>query len=387
MAISPEQSSGTIQPTQTSFEMNGDPYTLERSLKLLKELIATPSPSNEEQLTAEIWENALKESGVENVRRFHNNIWAINTHFKKGLPILMLNSHHDTVKPSASYSRDPYKPDIENGRLYGLGSNDAGASGVVLAETFIAFKDKTDLPFNIILAITASEEKMGEFGMRAFLPYLKENGFQPDMAIVGEPTGMKAAIGERGLVVLDGITKGKSGHAARNEGINALYRAIEDIESLKNFNPGIESEILGPISINVTMINSGTQHNVVPDVCTYVVDIRTTDVLTNEETVELLQKKVKWSSLTPRSTRIRASAISETHPLVEAVTHLGIQSFISPTTSDMALMYEIPSLKIGPGKSERSHSADEYVCISEIEEALKLYPRILQSLADRLMKQ
>lgn len=349
-------------------------------ISLLQRLISTPSFSREESATADIWEEWLKENGAGEVKRFHNNVYVLSQDFDPVKPILMLNSHHDTVRPAASYTRDPYSPDIEGDKLFGLGSNDAGASGVALAMAFLSLKEEKTLPVNLILAITAAEEVMGELGMRAFLPHLAENGLTPDMVLVGEPTGMQAAIAERGLLVLDCLAEGKAGHAARNEGINALYRAIEDIDSLRNFSPEKTSDILGPIKVSVTMINCGTQHNVVPDKCCYVADIRTTDAYTNEETVELLRQCVKWSELTPRSTRVHASVIDSFHPLVKAAIALGKETFISPTTSDMALMHGIPSLKMGPGESSRSHSADEYVCLSEISDAINIYIKLIKSL-------
>lgn len=375
---------------------------LDEAVRLLQRLIAVPSPSREEAATADIWEEWLRSHGIDYVERLHNNVFAVAPGFDPARPTLMLNSHHDTVRPAASYTRDPYAADIVIGeslsdgpenipvdklketRLYGLGSNDAGASGVALASTFLDLTRNKDLSFNIILAITAAEEVMGEHGMRAFLPYLAQQGLTPDMVIVGEPTDMQPAIAERGLLVFDGVTEGKSGHAARNEGINAIYRAIEDIERLRNFSPEKVSEILGPIKVSVTMINAGTQHNVVPDKCTFVVDVRTTDAYTNEETVKLLQDTVKWSTITPRSTRVHASVISHDHPLLKSAVALGRKPFISPTTSDMALMYGIPSLKIGPGQSSRSHSADEYILLSELNEALYLYPLLVKSLVFRL---
>ncbi len=346
----------------------------------LQRLISTPSFSREETATADIWEEWLKENNAGDVKRLHNNVYVLSKHYDPSKPLLMLNSHHDTVRPAASYSRDPFSPDIEEDKLYGLGSNDAGASGVALAMAFLALKDENDLPVNLLLAITAAEEVMGELGMRAFLPHLAENGLTPDMVLVGEPTGMQAAIAERGLLVLDCVTKGKAGHAARNEGINALYRAIEDIERLRDFTPEKTSEILGPIKVSVTMINCGTQHNVIPDTCSYVADIRTTDAYSNEQTVELLRKCVKWSELTPRSTRVHASVIDKNHPLVKAAASLGKSTFISPTTSDMALMHGIPSLKMGPGESSRSHSADEYVALSEISDAIDTYVQLIRAI-------
>ena len=349
-------------------------------ISLLQRLISTPSFSREEADSADIWEKWLNENGAGEVKRLHNNVYVMSQNFDPQKPILMLNSHHDTVRPASSYMRDPFCPAIEGDKLYGLGSNDAGASGVALAMAFLALKDEKTLPVNLILAITAAEEVMGEHGMRAFLPHLAEYGLKPDMVLVGEPTGMQAAIAERGLLVLDCVAKGKAGHAARNEGINALYRAIEDIDRLRNFVPEKISNVLGPIKVSVTMINCGTQHNVVPDSCSYVADIRTTDAYSNEETVELLRQCVKWSELTPRSTRVHASVIDCNHPLVKAAVALGKETFISPTTSDMALMHDIPSLKMGPGESSRSHSADEYVCLSEISDAIDTYIKLITTL-------
>ncbi len=349
-------------------------------ISLLQRLISTPSFSREESATADIWEDWLKNAQAGEVKRFHNNVYVLSENFDSSKPILMMNSHHDTVRPAYSYTRNPFSPDIEGDKLYGLGSNDAGASGVALAMAFLALKDDDSLPVNLILAITAAEEVMGELGMRAFLPHLAENGLSPDMVLVGEPTGMQAAIAERGLLVLDCIAKGKAGHAARNEGINALYRAMEDIDRLRNFSPEKTSDILGKIKVSVTMINCGTQHNVVPDKCSFTADVRTTDAYTNEETVELLRECVKWSEITPRSTRVHASVIDKDHPLVKAAMLLGKNTFISPTTSDMALMHGIPSLKMGPGESSRSHSADEYVRLSEISDAIDTYIKLIKSL-------
>lgn len=352
---------------------------LEECVKLLQRLISAASFSREENETADIWEEWLRDRGAEPVRH-HNNVYSVAPGYDSSRPTLMLNSHHDTVRPSASYTRDPFSPEIVGGKLYGLGSNDAGASGVALAATFLDLKDRADLPVNLIFAITAAEEVMGELGMRAFLPHLAEHGLTPDMVMVGEPTGMQPAIAERGLLVLDGVTPGVSGHAARGEGVNAIYRAMEDISLLRGFATEKVSETLGPVKVSVTMINAGTQHNVVPDRCSFVVDVRTTDAYSNPETVELLRQTVRWSELTPRSTRVHASVIPEDHPLVVSAKSLGLNPFVSPTTSDMALMHDIPSLKIGPGESSRSHTADEFVLIDEINGALHLYPRIIKGL-------
>ncbi len=347
-------------------------------IELLSQMIATPSLSRQEEGTASLIFDWLASRGAE-PRRFRNNVYALSADFDPKRPTLLLNSHHDTVKPAASYTRDPFKPTVEDGRLYGLGSNDAGASAVSLIRTFLDLRT-APLPFNLLLAITAEEEVGGENGMRAFLPHLAEEGIGISCAIVGEPTGMQAAVAERGLVVLDCVTPGVTGHAARGEGINAIYRAIDDIEALRNFRFPAESAILGPVSVNITQINAGWQHNAIPDECKWVVDIRTTDAFTNEETVELMRSAVKWSVLTPRSTRVRASVIADSHPLVRGAVRLGCGTFVSPTTSDMSLMYDFPSLKIGPGQSSRSHSADEFILLSEIEGAIPLYKELIASL-------
>lgn len=350
----------------------------DEAIELLKGMIAIPSPSRSEDGTAALIYDWLHDHGAD-VRRFHNNVWALAPGFDVARPTLMLNSHHDTVKPSAQYTRDPYEPLIEDGRLYGLGSNDAGASVVSLLAAFLTLSEE-NLPFNLIVAITAAEEVMGEYGMRAFLPELDRLGFIPDMVIVGEPTGFQPAVAERGLIVLDGLARGVAGHAARNEGVNALYRAIDDINRLRNFRFPVKSDVLGPIKISVTQIEAGSQHNVVPAECRFVVDVRTTDAYSNAETARILQSAVEWSELTPRSTRVHASVIPETHPLVKAAVSMGLTPFVSPTTSDMALMYDLPSLKIGPGQSSRSHTADEFVLLDEIAEAIELYPRLIRNI-------
>ena len=346
------------------------------AVELLKRLIATPSLSREEARTADLIFGYLAERGAA-PERLANNVWVRTQRFDPARPTLLLNSHHDTVRPAASYTRDPYAPTVEDGRLYGLGSNDAGASVVCLVETFLTFRART-LPFNLVLGISAEEECMGENGIRALLPALG----RVDMALVGEPTGMQAATGERGLVVLDCTAHGKSGHAARNEGINALYIALDDIARLRTFRFDRCSDLLGPIGIAVTQIAAGTQHNVVPDTCRFVADVRTTDAYTNEETVEILRRALR-SEVTPRSTRIRASALDAAHPLARAAAATGRESYVSPTTSDMALM-PFPSLKMGPGQSSRSHTADEFVLLSEIEEGIGIYEKFIKQLAETL---
>ena len=349
----------------------------DEAIELLRRLIATPSTSGSEQATADIIQEWLSRYGAL-PNRIHNNVWAIAPGYDSTRPTLLLNSHHDTVKPSTSYTRNPFSPDIEGDQLYGLGSNDAGASGVSLATAFLTLMNES-LPYNLLFAWTASEENMAPEGMRAFLPEIERLGIRIDMALVGEPTGMQPAIAERGLLVLDGIVYGVAGHAARNEGVNAIYKAMESIARLRSFNPDRVSPILGPIKVSVTQIEAGRQHNVVPDICKFVVDVRTTDAYSNEETAAMLAQTA-GCELTPRSTRIQASVISMEHPLTMAAVALGRGPYVSPTTSDMALMHGIPSLKMGPGQSERSHTADEYVLLSEIREAITLYINLLKSL-------
>ena len=340
------------------------------AVELLKQLIATPSRSRDEARTADLLHAFLGAAP----ERLANNVWARAEGFDPARPTLLLNSHHDTVRPAASYTRDPYAPTVEDGKLYGLGSNDAGASVVCLLETFLTFRTRP-LPFNLVLGISAEEECMGENGIRALLPALGK----VDMALVGEPTGMQAATGERGLVVLDCTAHGRSGHAARGEGVNALYIALDDIARLRSFHFERESELLGPIGIAVTQIEAGTQHNVVPDTCRFVVDVRTTDAYSNEETVGILRAALR-SEAAPRSTRIRAAAVGGEHPLVKAAVAAGRETYVSPTTSDRTLM-PFPALKMGPGQSSRSHTADEFVLLEEIAEGIAVYEKYIGKLA------
>ena len=343
------------------------------AIDLLKTLIATPSPSRDEGPTADLLFAFLAERGAA-PERLANNVFAHSAGFDPARPTLMLNSHHDTVRPAPSWTRDPYAPIVEDGRLYGLGSNDAGASVVALTAVFLALRTRP-LPFNLLLALTAEEECSGERGVRALLPVLGPI----DMALVGEPTGMRAAVGERGLVVLDCEAHGVSGHAARGEGVNALYLALDDIARLRALRFERESSLLGPIGITATQITAGTQHNVVPDRCRFVVDIRTTDAYTNEETVGILRAAMH-SQAVPRSTCIRASALADNHPLVGAARAAGLETYVSPTTSDRTLM-PFPALKMGPGESARSHTADEYVLVAEVEQGVRIYTEYLEKLA------
>ncbi|MDE6449506.1 MAG: M20/M25/M40 family metallo-hydrolase [Muribaculaceae bacterium] len=341
-------------------------------IDLLARLVSTPSTSRDEDATARLLHSWLDDHGVATTR-IANNIVARQPDFDPSRPTLMLNSHHDTVRPNPGYTRDPYMPTIEGDRLYGLGSNDAGASVVSLIAAFMQLKDDR-LPINLMLAISAEEECSGINGMRRLVGEVGP----VDMAIVGEPTQMRCAVGERGLLVLDCTSHGVSGHAARHEGVNALYKAVDDINRLRTLSFPRTSAMMGDVNINVTMIEAGTQHNVIPAQCRYVVDVRTTDAYTNEETVEIIRRSID-ADVTPRSTHIRASAINDSHPLVKAIDALGIEKFLSPTTSDMALM-PFPSIKIGPGHSARSHSADEYIGISEIQQAIDLYVKLIKTI-------
>ncbi len=342
--------------------------------ELLKSLISTPSISRDEAATAAIIESWLAERGV-TTHRYGNNVLAYSEGFDSSKrKTLLLNSHHDTVRPAASYTRDPFAPTVEGDRLYGLGSNDAGASVVGLMNAFVEWWDKP-LNINLLLAITCEEEVMGEGGIRSLTEQLK----CVDMALVGEPTLLDAAIGERGLVVLDCVAHGVSGHAAREEGENALQKAVDDIIKLREFSFEKRSELLGDIKLSTTMISAGTQHNVVPDECKFVVDIRTTDAYTNQEVVDILQGELV-STITPRSTRITASALDDSHPMLLAAKELGAKPYVSPTTSDMALM-SYPSLKLGIGDSARSHTADEYVLLSELERGVEFYKKYIEKLS------
>ena len=343
------------------------------AVALLEKLVATPSVSRDEARTADLLTGHLAAHGIA-AERLYNNVYARAAHFDAAKPTLLLNSHHDTVRPTAAWTRDPFAATWEGERLYGLGANDAGASVAALTAAFRHYYD-AELPFNLLLALSGEEECMGENGIRALLPVLGK----VDMALVGEPTGMQAATGERGLVVLDCTAHGRSGHAARGEGVNALYIALDDIARLRSFRFGRESELLGPIGIAVTQIEAGTQHNVVPDTCRFVVDVRTTDAYSNEETVGILRAALR-SDAVPRSTRIRAAAVGGEHPLVKAAVAAGRETYISPTTSDRTLM-PFPALKMGPGQSSRSHTADEFVLLEEIAEGIAVYEKYIGKLA------
>ena len=345
----------------------------ENAVALLRQMIQTPSFSKEEAGTAGLLAEFLQERGVE-VHRKKNNVWAFNRHYDPAKPTILLNSHHDTVKPNGAYTRDPFAATVEGDRLYGLGSNDAAASGVSLLAAFLHFYDRKDLKYNLCVAITAEEENSGHDGLECVIPELGPLEF----AIVGEPTLMQLAIAERGLMVIDCTAHGKAGHAAREEGDNAIYKAMQDIEWFRTYRFPKVSDLFGAVKMSVTIISAGTQHNVVPAECRFTVDIRVTDRYTNEEVLEIIKEHVSCE-VKARSTRLRPSSIRPDHPIVQAGLALGRTTYGSPTTSDQALL-DIPSLKLGVGDSARSHSADEFVHLSEIREGIELYIKMLSAI-------
>ena len=366
-----------------------------QSVILLEKMIAIPSVSREETLVSDMLQEYLNSTGL-TVHRSDNNLWLIDPYYDAERPTLLLNAHIDTVKPVSTWQHDPFCASREvvtladgsqEERIYGLGSNDDGASLVSLLHVFLILVGEgqsSDRRYNLVFLASAEEEVSGKYGIESVLPQLPPI----DVALVGEPTGMQPAIAEKGLVVLDGVAHGKSGHAARNEGVNAIYLAMEAIERLRSFRFEHESALLGPVKVTVTGVQAGTVHNVVPDTCTFMVDCRTTDAYSNEEVVAMLRKEVgKVASplgaegpvieLTPRSTRLQPSSIPADHPLLQRIVALGRKPFGSPTLSDQALM-RFPSLKMGPGDSARSHTADEYIRPSEIREAIEMYYRVLR---------
>ncbi len=342
-------------------------------IDLLKSLIACPSFSKEEHGTARLIDNYFSDRNIPFSRRI-NNIWARNQYFNKNLPTILLNSHHDTVKPNPNWTKNPYEALIENGKLYGLGSNDAGASLVSLLAVFTYFYYRTDIKYNFVFVASAEEEITGPNGLELLI---KENELPKiDFAIVGEPTQMQLAIAEKGLMVLDCEAHGIAGHAARNEGESALYKAIDDINWIRNFEFPKISKMLGPIKMSVTIINSGSQHNVVPDSCKYTIDVRANEMYTLDEILAIIKSNIK-AEVTPRSMRLKPSSIPIDHPFVQAGLNIGLSTYGSPTTSDQAVL-DVPSVKIGPGDSARSHTADEYIEINEINEGIDLYLKILK---------
>ena len=345
-------------------------YT-DEAVELLKRLISTPSVSRDERQAADIFEQQSRAWGLP-ARRIGNNI-LIADEPDSGRPTMLLNAHIDTVKPVSTWTRDPFTPTVEGDRLYGLGSNDCGGGLVSLLAVYRYLRDHAadQLAYNLVYLASCEEEVSGQNGFSLALPQLPVI----DVAIVGEPTGMNPAIAEKGLMVIDGTAYGKSGHAARNEGVNAIYEALDDLVWLRDYRFRKESPLLGPTKMTVTVLNSGTQHNVIPDECHFVIDVRTNELYQNEYLFAFLQKHVK-SELKARSFRLSSSHIPVGHPLVQRCIQLGMTPFGSPTLSDQALMPFL-SLKLGPGESSRSHTADEFICLSEIAQAVQTYIRLL----------
>ena len=352
--------------------MTTDKLTYEAT-ELLKELISLESLSGQENKTADAIEKFFAKHGVKTSRN-GNNVLARNSQYDPKKPIILLNSHHDTVKPNADWTLNPFESIVKDEKLFGLGSNDAGGALVSLIATFLYFNEQKNPKYNFIMAATAEEENSGKGGVVSVLPELGKI----DFAIVGEPTEMKMAIAEKGLMVLDCTAKGKSGHAARDVGENAITNAIKDIEWFHTYKFPKVSESLGPVKMSVTIINAGSQHNVIPDTCKFVVDVRSIDSYTNEEIVEIIRKHVKCD-VVPRSTRLNASGIDKDHLIVRTAKKLGIETFGSATSSDMPLL-KVPAVKIGPGKSERSHTADEFIWLKEIEEGIGIYIKLLDQI-------
>ena len=352
--------------------MTIDQNTLaQEAITLLKQLISIPSFSEEEDETAEAIDTWLKKFGVATKRQY-NNIYAFNKYYDESKPNLLLNSHHDTVKPNSAYTKDPFHPHVENGKLYGLGSNDAGGCLVSLLATFVHFYEREDLAYNIIMSATAEEEDAGDKSISALLPILPEI----EVAIVGEPTLMQLAIAEKGLVVFEGKVEGTPSHAAHPNDNNAIYNTVAVLEWFKNYRFPKISEVLGPVKMTVTQINAGSQHNVVPGHVDLVIDTRVNDCYTNEEINAILQKEAPCK-LTPRSLNLSSSSIDINHPLVQSGIALGRETYGSPTLSDQAEL-SCQSLKLGPGDSTRSHSADEFIHVNEIEEGVDIYIKILE---------
>ncbi len=338
---------------------------------LLKQLISTPSFSKEEQHTAALIEAFMVSANIP-VNRLENNVWAKNKYFDPQKPTVLLNSHHDTVKPNKGYTLDPFSPIVKDGKLYGLGSNDAGGCLVSLLAVFLYYYDRQDLTHNLVFAASAEEEISGKNGIELLIPHLPPVQY----AIVGEPTQMNMAIAEKGLLVVDCIAEGKAGHAARNEGENALYKAMSDINWIHNYHFNQISPFLGPVKMTVTVIETDNKaHNVVPAQCKFVIDIRVNELYTFENIIDTLRNNMT-SRISARSTRLKSSIIPIEHPIVQAGIRLGKTYYGSPTTSDKALM-PFPALKMGPGDSARSHTADEFIYLTEIEEGVNDYIQLL----------
>lgn len=338
---------------------------------LLAQLISTPSFSKGEEETADLIEQFFSRKGI-STERSGNNVWAYNKYFNPNKPSLLLNSHHDTVKPNDGYTNEPFDPIEKDGKLFGLGSNDAGGCLVSLISTFCYFYDK-DLSYNLVLVASAEEEISGKNGIESILEELPDF----ELAIVGEPTLMDMAVAEKGLMVIDAKIKGKAGHAAREEGENALYKALDDLMVIRDFQFERESVFLGKTKVSATVIQAGSQHNVVPDTCTFTLDVRVTDSYTLEEALEELRSHLK-AELVPRSLRLNSSKVPDGHKILKVAEKLNLRQYGSPTLSDQALI-PYPSVKIGPGDSARSHTADEFIFINEIRQGIEGYIAIINT--------
>jgi len=344
----------------------------EQALNLLQQLIATPSFSREESASATLIENFIQDQGLKARRKF-NNLWICNQYYSAAKPTLLLNSHHDTVRPNHGWSMNPFQPVIQDGKLFGLGSNDAAASLVSLLVAFLYHHKRKDMKYNIIFSATGEEESSGEQGIRAILDDIGSI----DLAIVGEPTGMQLAIAEKGLLVLRCKAKGISGHAARDVSKNAILCALQDIQWFSTYKFPLVSDLLGPVKMTVTMIEGGIQHNVIPGSCQFTVDIRITDCYNADEVLAIIRQNIS-AEITSCSLNLRASYIADDHEFVGCARKLGILTFGSPTLSDRTFI-AAPSVKIGPGESERSHTANEFVFLSEIEQGIETYIRLLDT--------
>jgi len=360
--------------TNSEIPLNQDlNHLYTQAFHLLQKLIATPSFSGAESETADLIESFLVGHGITPLRKY-NNVWAYNKHFDVEKPTILLNSHHDTVRPNSQYTNDPFSPILDDEKLYGLGSNDAGGAIVSLISTFLYFNEQTELPFNICLAATGEEETSGEHGIRSILSDLVPISF----AIVGEPTQMKIAIAERGSMVIDCLAKGRSGHAAREEGDNAIYHAIRDIEWFANFHFPIQDNLPDPVKMTVTQINAGIQHNIVPGECSFTVDVRFDHNYTQREILNTIINHTS-SLLKVRPNVLQPSSIDLFHPIVVAGIGLGRHTYLSPTSSDQGWL-DMPSIKMGPGCSSRSHTANEFIKVEEIEEGITIYIELLKAL-------
>lgn len=345
------------------------PETIIQATSLLKQVLSIPSISREETQVCSFLQEWLREKGFQ-VFRKHNNIW-VKSIISETLPTILMNSHLDTVKPSSDWTLDPYLPEIHGNKIYGLGSNDAGGSVIAMIFAFLELNELKNRDYNLILVLSSEEEVSGLKGISSVIEDLDKF----DLAIIGEPTNMKMAVSERGLIVLDCIAYGKAGHAAHKNGENAIMKALSDIEILDSMKFEKVSEFLGEVGICVTQIEAGTQHNVIPDLCKFVVDVRTNEHYTNEEILKIISSKLK-SEVTPRSMRLASSSLQMSHPLVQKAISMGIETFGSKTLSDQAVIPG-PSVKIGPGVSERSHQADEFIYTEEIEAGIDLYTKLL----------